>query len=66
MLQGLPDECKDSLTEDLSRRCAALELPKAWCCSLTTLAPKVLGATSLAKFRPIAGLCAMRKLSGKR
>ena len=31
---------------------------------MTTLAPKVFGATALAKFRPIAGLCAMRKLLG--
>ena len=31
-------------------------------CSLTVMAPRVVGATSLAKIRPIAGLCAMRKV----
>ncbi|CAE8637304.1 unnamed protein product [Polarella glacialis] len=64
VLQELPDDCKDKLAADLSHRCAILELPREWCRSLTTLAPKILGATSLAKFRPIAGLCAMRKLLG--
>ena len=33
-------------------------------CSLTVMAPKVVGATSLAKFRPIAGLCTMTKYFG--
>ena len=32
--------------------------------SLTVMAPKVVGVTSLAKFRPIAGLCTMRKELG--
>jgi hypothetical protein len=64
VLQALPNDCKDKLATDLSSRCASLEIPKDWCRSLTSLAPKVLGATSLAKFRPIAGLCAMRKLLG--
>ena len=32
-----------------------------WLCSMTVKAPKVVGATSLAKFKPIAGLCGMRK-----
>ena len=35
-----------------------------WLCSLTAMAPKVVGATGLTKFRPIAGLCAMRKVLG--
>ena len=33
-----------------------------WLCSLTVMAPKVVGATCLTKFRPIAGLFAMRKV----
>ena len=33
-----------------------------WLCSMTVKAPKVVGATSLAKFKPIAGLCGMRKI----
>jgi hypothetical protein len=64
VLQELPDDCKDKLAADLSHRCAILEFPMEWCRSLTSLAPKIIGATSLAKFRPIAGLCAMRKLLG--
>ena len=31
---------------------------------MTVVAPKVVGATCLTKFRPIAGLCAMRKVLG--
>ena len=31
---------------------------------MTVMAPKVVGATCLTKFRPIAGLCAMRKVLG--
>ena len=38
--------------------------PEDWLCSLTVMAPKVVGATCLTKFRPIAGLCAMRKVLG--
>ena len=34
------------------------------CLSLTVMAPKVVGATCLTKFRFIAGLCAMRKVLG--
>ena len=64
ILQAFPEDCKDKLARDLSRRCSVLELPREWCRSHTSLAPKVIGATSLAKFRPIAGLCAMRKLLG--
>ena len=36
--------------------------PEDWLCSLTVMAPKVVCATCLTKFRPIAGLCAMRKI----
>ena len=63
-MQALPEECKDNLAADLSRRCSVLDLPKEWCRSLTTLAPKVIGARSLEKFRPNAGLGAIRKLLG--
>ena len=31
---------------------------------MTIMAPKVVGATCLTKFRPIAGQCAMRKVLG--
>ena len=33
-------------------------------CPLTVMAPQVVGAMSLSKFRPIAGLCAVRKILG--
>ena len=40
------------------------ELPGGMVCSLTVVAPKVVGAACLTKFRPIANLCAMRKVLG--
>ena len=41
-----------------------MTFPEDWLCSMTVMAPKVVGATCLTKFRPIAGLCAMRKVLG--
>ena len=41
-----------------------MTFPEDWLCFLTVMAPKVVGATCLTKFRPIAGLCAMRKVLG--
>ena len=38
--------------------------PIDWLCSMTVMAPKVVGATCLTKFRPVAGLCAVRKVLG--
>ena len=64
VLKALPAECKDELRTNLVRRWRTLEFPTEWTRSMTTLAPKVIGATTLAKFRPTAGLCAMRKLLG--
>ena len=46
------------MARGLSRRCSVVELLRERCRSLTSL------ATSLAKLRPIAGLCRMRKLLG--
>ena len=41
------------------------ELPgKEGLCSLTVMAPNVVGATCVSKFRTIAGLCAMRIMLG--
>ena len=37
---------------------------KTGCARMTVMAPNVVGATCLTKFRPIAGLCAMRKVLG--
>jgi hypothetical protein len=64
MLQALPDGCKDDLARNLALRCAKLDIPPAWCAAQISLVPKVIGAKSLANFRPIAGLVAMRKLLG--
>ena len=44
--------------------CWDMTVPEDWLCSLTLMAPKVVGATCLTKFRPITGLCAMRKSLG--
>ena len=44
--------------------CWDMTFPEDWLCSMTVMAPKVVGATCLTKFRPIAGLCAMRKVLG--
>ena len=44
--------------------CWDMNFPEDWLCSLTVMAPKVVGATCSTKFRPIAGLCAMRKVLG--
>jgi hypothetical protein len=64
MLQALPHEARNSLTVNLAERCAKLDIPPEWCVSRISLAPKVVGATSLAGYRPIAGLISMRKLLG--
>ena len=52
------------LARSLSRMCWEMTFPEDWLCFLTVMAPKVVGATCLTKFRPIAGLCAMRKVLG--
>ena len=44
--------------------CWDMTFREDWLCSLTAMAPKVLGATCLTKFRPIAGQCAMRTILG--
>ena len=41
-----------------------MDFPEDWLCSLTVMAPKVVGTMCLTKFKPIAGLCAMRKVLG--
>ena len=46
--------------------CWDMIFPEDWLCSMTVMAPKVVGATCLTKFSPIAGLCAMRKVLGFR
>ena len=40
------------------------DFPGGWTLLVKVMTPKVLGASCLAKFRPEAGLCAMRKFLG--
>ena len=62
--ESIAPDCLEKLARSLSTMCWAMKCPEDWLCSLTDLAPKVVGATCLTKFRPIAGLCAMRKALG--
>ena len=64
VLKALPSECLEKLARSLSLMCWDRTFPEKWLCSITVMAPKVVGATCLTKFRPIAGLCAMGKVSG--
>ena len=64
VLKALPPECLEKLARSLSLMCWDMNFPEDWLCSLTVMAPKMVGATCLTKFRPIAGLCAMRKVLG--
>ena len=61
VLKTLPPECLEKLARSLSTMCWDMSSPEDGLCSLTVMAPKVVGATCLTKFRPLAGLCAMRK-----
>ena len=64
VLKALHPECLEQLARSLSLMCWEMTFPEDRLCSLTVMAPKVVGATCLTKFRPIAGLCAMRKVLG--
>ena len=64
VLKALPPDCLEKLARSLSLTCWDMNFPEDWLCSLTVMAPKVVGATCLTKFRPRAGLCAMRKVLG--
>ena len=67
VLKELPPNCLEKLARSLSEMCWDMDfLPEHWMCSLTVMTPKVVGATILANFRPIAGLCTMRKVLGHR
>ena len=64
VLKALPPECLEQLARSLSLMCWNMDFPEDWLCSLTVMAPNVVGATCLTKFRPFAGLCAMRQVLG--
>ena len=62
VLKALPPECLEKLVRSLSLMC--WDMNEDWMCSMTVMAPKVVGATCLTNSRPIAGLIAMRKVLG--
>ena len=64
VLKALLSECLEKLARSLSLMCWDMTFPEDWLCFMTVMAPKVVGATCFTKFRPIAGLCAMRKVLG--
>ena len=64
VLKALPLECLEKLARSLSVMCWDMNFPKEWLCSLAVVAARVVGATCLTRFRPIAGLCAMRNVLG--
>ena len=66
VLKALPAECLEKLARSLSLMCWDMTFPEDWLCSMMVLAPKMVGVTCLTKFRPIAGLCAMREGLGLR
>ena len=53
VLKALPDDWKTQLARSMSEMCLVMESPAEWMQSATLLDPKVIGATSLAKFRPV-------------
>ena len=65
VLKELPPDCLGKTGKIAVRDVLGHELPRGVeCSSLTVMAPTVLGATTLATFRPILVLCAMRKVMG--
>lgn len=64
MLQALPEATLASFTRFLMSVIVCLDIPVDWCQTFATLLPKCIGASTLAKYRPIASLPATRKLLG--
>ena len=54
-------ECLEKRWRSLSVMCWDMNFLEEWMCSLTVMAPKVVGAACPSKSRPTAGLCATRK-----
>ena len=63
-MKNLPADNKAELANDLNRRCRDLDFDADTMTASSVLLPKVVGAASLAKFRPIACLKTWRKLLG--
>ena len=64
VLKEPPPDCLEKAGKIAVTDVLGHELPRGVECSLTVMAPTVLGATTLSKFRPIPVLCAMRKVMG--
>ena len=64
MYKHLPDNALDSLSKYLTEMLVTLRMPAEWCAAKAVLLPKVIGAASLDKHRPIACLSTARKLIG--
>ena len=64
VLSKLPGDSLEKPARALSEMCWDMPFPQEWLCSMTAMAPKVVGALSVATFRPIAGFCVMRKILG--
>ena len=64
VLSKLPRDCLEKPARALSEMCWDMPFPQEWLCSMTAMAPKVVGAKSVATFRPSAGFCVMRKILG--
>ena len=47
VLKALPPECLEKLARSLSLMCWDVTFPEDWMCSMTVMAPKVVGATVL-------------------
>ena len=62
VLKALPPECLEKLARSLSLMCWNMDFPEDWLCSLTVMAPKVVGATCLTKFRPCWTVCDAKNL----
>ena len=59
VLKALHPECLENLARSLSVMCWDMNFPEEWLCSFDSCKlRKVVGATCLSKFRPIAALCA--------
>ena len=56
--------CFESVAFRMFGEIGEIVVVEGWLCCMTIMAPKVVGARCLSKFRPIAGLCAMRKVLG--
>ena len=64
MYKNLPDNALSSLAAHLTAILRNMDVPTEWCTAKAVLLPKVIGAASLDKFRPIACLSTARKLIG--